>query len=1031
MVKYYFNNDTFIIEDYQNAKTFSSFFPAVSGIDGRPLWAFYCNRGQGLSSFGVQSKGTPIIPFDSANIAYQNINLKSFRTFIKVNDSFVEPFSNIHNTKTIMKIDKAKLTVFEQEENFSIEITYSTVPHETFSALIRKVKITNTTNNKLHFDLLDGLPIFFPHGLSNVDYKELGSLMAAYCQVENLNNNMPFIKFKTSTGDCSEVTETKTGNAFISVDAKGNRLRPIVDTRVVFDNDLSLREPLGYLKNKNIENIEQQQENKMPCAFSHSKFDLNPNEEYEFVSLYGKFDTFEIFNEKLSSITIKKTNEYIEQTDKLIEDLLSPIEISSNNPLFDQYAKQSLLDNNLRGGFPIEIAKGNPYYIYGRKHGDMERDYNYFQISDTYYSCGEGNFRDVNQNRRSDIYFYPFVKDYNIKIFFDLIQIDGQNPLSVRPLTFTISKDYPLNTIEDEKLKNIVKGTYLPSELYTYLKNNNYSNYDELFTKLIEASHQNVEGDFREGYWIDHWTYNVDLLLNYVSVYPDKVKELLFRNDYHYFYSPVVVEPRNEKYCLLNDGRIRQYGAINLKKLKEDCEKRNFDIRKTAWLKDKNNNIITTTLAAKIANLITVKFSTLDSRQMGIEMECEKPGWNDAMNGLPGLFASSLGESIEVLRLIEFFNKYAKDFEEEEISILTEQYQLLKTIETNIKALNKKDITSFEYWDNVTTAREKLRYDARICVCGTFRNLKISSLIRIFKAMKKILIKGIKEAKELHNDILPSYIVYEIDNYELTGKTNHLGHKTVKAKSFKLVKIPLFLEASARSFKVGKEIASRQDYYNIKKTDVYDKKLKIYKTCADIDNAPFEIGRVHAFTKGWLERECDFLHMTYKHLLGLLKAGYYKEFYKECKVNLVFNMNPYVYGRSPIESSSFIVPTCNPDSKLHGQGFFARLTGANAEFLDMYNTMIFGSNLFIYENNTLKLNLDPKLDKSFFKEDGTFTFKLLNMIKVTYINPNHINAYDKKKVTYIINEKKYDSIEGELAYKIRQGEIKELSLIIE
>ena len=142
-------------------------------------------------------------------------------------------------------------------------------------------------------------------------------------------------------------------------------------------------------------------------------------------------------------------------------------------------------------------------------------------------------------------------------------------------------------------------------------------------------------------------------------------------------------------------------------------------------------------------------------------------------------------------------------------------------------------------------------------------------------------------------------------------------------------------------------------------------------------------------------------------------------------------MDPYIYGRSPIESSSFIVPTCNPDSKLHGQGFFARLTGANAEFLDMYNTMLFGKNLFTYENNTLKLNLDPKLDKSFFKEDKTFTFKLLNSTNVTYINPNNIHAYEKTKVTYIINGKQYETIEGDLAYKVRQGEIKDIQLIIE
>ena len=53
-------------------------------------------------------------------------------------------------------------------------------------------------------------------------------------------------------------------------------------------------------------------------------------------------------------------------------------------------------------------------------------------------------------------------------------------------------------------------------------------------------------------------------------------------------------------------------------------------------------------------------------------MECDKPGWNDAMNGLPGLFASSLGESIEILRLINFLKTYTTQFNDRNIDILIE-----------------------------------------------------------------------------------------------------------------------------------------------------------------------------------------------------------------------------------------------------------------------------------------------------------------------------------------------------------------------
>jgi hypothetical protein len=39
---------------------------------------------------------------------------------------------------------------------------------------------------------------------------------------------------------------------------------------------------------------------------------------------------------------------------------------------------------------------------------------------------------------------------------------------------------------------------------------------------------------------------------------------------------------------------------------------------------------------------------------MGIQMEAGKPGWYDALNGLPGMFGSSMPETFELLRLVGF-----------------------------------------------------------------------------------------------------------------------------------------------------------------------------------------------------------------------------------------------------------------------------------------------------------------------------------------------------------------------------------------
>ncbi len=51
-----------------------------------------------------------------------------------------------------------------------------------------------------------------------------------------------------------------------------------------------------------------------------------------------------------------------------------------------------------------------------------------------------------------------------------------------------------------------------------------------------------------------------------------------------------------------------------------------------------SGDVLTMTLMEKLILLSAVKFATLDAYGMGIEMEGGKPGWYDALNGMPGLF---------------------------------------------------------------------------------------------------------------------------------------------------------------------------------------------------------------------------------------------------------------------------------------------------------------------------------------------------------------------------------------------------------
>ncbi len=42
-----------------------------------------------------------------------------------------------------------------------------------------------------------------------------------------------------------------------------------------------------------------------------------------------------------------------------------------------------------------------------------------------------------------------------------------------------------------------------------------------------------------EGFWTDHWTYNMDLVESYLALYPDRFMDLFFYDEtYKYYDSP-------------------------------------------------------------------------------------------------------------------------------------------------------------------------------------------------------------------------------------------------------------------------------------------------------------------------------------------------------------------------------------------------------------------------------------------------------------------------------------------------------------
>jgi len=124
-VRYDLDKDyRFVIENYNWAKPFSNFFPGIGGKWGVPMWVFYVNRAQCVSSLGLRDKDNAIIEFHSFNKALQLIDRYGFRTFIKTPEGLLyEPFQKNRDEKIrqTMAVSSGELEINELNPELGIQ----------------------------------------------------------------------------------------------------------------------------------------------------------------------------------------------------------------------------------------------------------------------------------------------------------------------------------------------------------------------------------------------------------------------------------------------------------------------------------------------------------------------------------------------------------------------------------------------------------------------------------------------------------------------------------------------------------------------------------------------------------------------------------------------------------------------------------------------------------------------------------------------------------------------------------------------
>jgi len=1089
----------FIIDDYNSARPFSSFFPGMAGINGMPMWVFYVNRGQCICSMGVQDKDHALIEFFPANRAYNLASSHGFRTFLRFSETtsvvFYEPFQSHSPENKLSRVQRmiiapSHLTLEEINHSLKLKFTvhYFTVPQDKYAGLVRTLSIHNLGSEPVSLEGLDGLPVIVPYGVDNFSLKNMRRTIEAFVEVCNLDNGVPFFKAKVEPADRPDVLPITKGNFYIVFEdtASGtNIVKPVVDPNKIFGSQTDFCYPERFLEMPFEDLImDQKLENQLPCAMGLFKTTLQGGESYNYFSIIGHVSSLNKINKMVSDIARR---DYIElkqnENSEIVQTLTQNNLICSSEPGLDYYVRQNFLDNTMRGGFPFTFAAGEnntTLYLFSRKHGDMERDYNDFTLTPTPYSQGNGNFRDINQNRRSDLLFNPDLGKENVAYFYNLIQLDGFNPLILRETYFEVKDIKKLQNvlteyIEEEHLKKVesfLGKAFTPGKLLAFLEENGMAaNLDSetFIAEVLDHCQKIYRTDYGESYWIDHWTYNLDLLENYLAVYPEKFQDFLFSDKTFSFYdNPHIVQPRGEKYVLWN-GKVMQLDAV----LFDEEKAHLIESRKSGQNLVRSDHgrgaVYYTTLFNKILCLIVNKMASLDPEGVGVEMEAGKPGWYDALNGLPGLFGSSICETLEIKRHILFLLEKIKKYNSGNYEV--EIFEELKEFMDELFRLLNSELQPFDFWEAASGAKENYRKQIKIGVSGEEVKIELDSIEDFLEAALDKLNKGIEKSRDIETDTIFTYFRHEVTEYEeLTAtdsrvedkrKLNSEGLPCIKPLKFRQFPLPLFLEGPVHYLRcIPEKKRALELAENIKKSSLYDKQLKMYKVNSSLKDEPMEIGRARVFSPGWLENESIWLHMEYKYMLELLRNGLYDEFFKDFKNIFIPFLHPSMYGRSILENSSFLVSSANPDPSIHGNGFVARLSGATAEFIHILFLMLLGPRPFsIGAGEELQLDLKPSLPGWLFTtkegkvrifQEGqwndislpanSLSFMFLGKIFVTYHNISLKDTFGEKGVSPIKyevtdsdgNKQPFEggSIKGDIARKIRQRKVTRIEVIL-
>jgi len=1077
----------FTVENYNWAKPFSNFFPGIAGAWGIPMWVFYVSRGQGITSIGVRDKDHSIMEFLSFNKALQVVGKQGFRTFLRIDGGPVyEPFQKVNDpaVEQSMTVSSHGLEIIERNSTLQMEIsvTYYPLVNTPIAGLVRRVSIANFAPEHREFAVIDGLPKILPYGVTfehtKVIARHIEGMMGAF-EVAGV----PIFRLKQTPSDAEQVGEISGGNFYLSVSEEGELLgeQMIVDPYLVFADAEAHDFPWSFAEmplDKLLE-TEQIRENRTPSALTALRQSVAASEVMSFSSIVG----FAQNDETLAALADQATKGDFLATKRVenkhvIEKIKQTAFTVSGEPAFDQYVQQTFLDNVMRGGMPTSFKSGDEnsiFYIYARQNGDLERDYHWFVLEPTYLSQGNGHYRSILQNRRMDGWFFPEIQDFNLVTYMNLIQTDGYNPLVVNGFTYTAADKEAVDAwLSDnvspaglESLEEMVRSSFTPGEFIGGLEAIGEPierPYEELLAELLSYCRTNEIGALHEGYWQDHWFYNLDTIDTFRMVYPDRwLEALIERRVYSYFDDPDVVQSREHKTVLIN-GKVRQYGAV----LRDDEKQaligsREFEPNKLRT-KFGAGEIYHSNLLVKLLCIIANRISSLDRAGVGVEMEAGKPGWLDSLNGLPGIFGSSLNETLEIERVCQLLLDNLSNNALEDQPVFEELATLIRDLTGALSEwLSSSD--AFEYWERSQSLKETYREATRLGISGKDIELSRAEILAFLNNCLAVIRASFEAGPIRDKSGLPyTYYITDIGEYEASANgepQSENGAVPVRPLTYEHRPMAPFLEGPVHMMRMHSEDA-KSIYDAVRSSELFDRQLQMYRCCAWLKDEPYEIGRIKSYARGWIENESIYTHMEYKWLLEVLRSGLHEEFFDDIQKALVPFLDPEMYGRSVIENCSFIASSVFPDRLSHGRAFQPRLSGVTSEFLNMWALMVAGENPFYLDSEgELALRLRPILDHRFFTgetsthtyldafgdeqsleiTENSFAFKFLGGVLVIYENPGQSSTYGENGVrpaeyslTYLdgtTKSVKAASLDRSLAEDVRGGKVSRIDVLLE